>query len=242
MATTILHPLSITWFGHSAFLLLGSGGTSVLIDPWLDNPKSPVRPGGIDRPDLVLITHGHGDHIGNVVEIAGRFDVPVVAIHEVSLYLASQGVRSAMGMNKGGTLEAAGVRVTMTHAVHSSDIDVGGAGKLLPGGEPAGFVIEIPGHPKVYHAGDTDVFGDMRIIRDLHRPEIAILPIGGLYTMGPREAAMAVGFLEPRHAIGMHYGTFPPLKGTPAELRSYLPSPQKGIVAELIPGTPASFA
>jgi L-ascorbate metabolism protein UlaG (beta-lactamase superfamily) len=131
--------------------------------------------------------------------------------------------------------------VTMTHAVHSSDIDIGGAGRIQPGGEPAGFVIDFPGHPKVYHAGDTDVFGDMRLIHELHGPEIVILPIGGLYTMGPREAAMAVRFLEPRTVIGMHYGTFPPLCGTPAGLRSYLPLSQQGVVAELVPGTMAQF-
>lgn len=235
------HPVRITWFGHSAFQIQDDGGRSVLIDPWLDNPKSPISPGNVLRPDLILITHGHCDHIGNAVDLANRLDVPVVAIHEVSLYLSSRGVRSATGMNKGGTIETDFARVTMTHAVHSSDIDVGGAGKVLPGGEPAGYVIDFPGHPKIYHAGDTDVFGDMRIIRELHAPEIAILPIGGLYTMGPREAAMAVGLLGPRTIIGMHYGTFPALSGTPAALRSHLTSPAREGVAELVPGTPVQF-
>ncbi len=236
-----LKPIAITWYGHSAFLIRDSADTSVLIDPWLDNPKSPIKPREIPRPDLILVTHGHGDHIGNAVEIAKRFDVPVVAIHEVSLYLGTQGISKSMGMNKGGTLEVGKVSVTMTHAVHSSDIDVGGGGKVLPGGEPAGFVISFPGHPRVYHAGDTDVFGDMKLIRELHKPDIAILPIGGLYTMGPREAALAVSFLEPRWVVGMHYGTFPPLRGTPGELIGHLNAERKGIVAELVPGTPRNF-
>jgi L-ascorbate metabolism protein UlaG (beta-lactamase superfamily) len=233
--------ISITWYGHSAFLLRDSAGRAVLIDPWIDNPSSPITPAAVPRPDLILVTHGHDDHVGNVVEIAKHHKAPVVAIHELGLYLSSRGVEKVTGMNKGGTLEIAGISVTMTHAVHSSGIDIGGAGHLLPGGAPAGFVIAFPGHPKVYHAGDTDVFGDMRLIRDLHRPEIVILPIGGLYTMGPREAAVAVGFLEPNTVIGMHYGTFPALSGTPGGLRSFLPASARGSVTELVPGTATTF-
>lgn len=234
-------PITITWYGHSAFLIAAEGVGSVLVDPWIGNPRSPLAPKDLPRPDAILVTHGHADHIGESAEISARFGIPVVSIHEVSLHLASKGVTRAIGMNKGGTLEAGGAAVTMTHAVHSSDIDAGGGGNLQPGGEAAGFVIAFPGRPRVYHAGDTDVFGDMALIRELHRPEIALLPIGGLYTMGPREAAHAVGLLAPRKVIGMHYGTFPPLTGTPKELASHLPPDRRGIVAELTPGVAASF-
>jgi L-ascorbate metabolism protein UlaG (beta-lactamase superfamily) len=142
-------------------------------------------------------------------------------------------------MNKGGTIDTAGVIVTMTHADHSSDIDVGET--AVPGGEAAGFVIRAGNSPAIYHAGDTQVFGDMAIIRELYSPEIALLPIGGLYTMGPREAALAVKLLAPRKVIGMHYGTFPQLSGTPAQLKSFLAPELAGLVAELIPGMEQQF-
>ena len=235
-------PLTITWYGHSAFLLAADDGRTVLVDPWLDNPKSPLKSADLPAPGLILITHGHDDHLGNVVDIARRRAVPVIAGHEVALFLESQGLDHVTGMGKGGTVEEGGVSVTMTHAVHSGDIDILGAGRVIPGGEPAGFVVAFPGHPKVYHAGDTDVFGDMALIRELHAPEIAILPIGGRFTMGPRAAALAVRLLSPETVIGMHYGTYPKLAGTPDELRSHLEPARRGIVAELVPGVAARFA
>jgi L-ascorbate metabolism protein UlaG (beta-lactamase superfamily) len=232
--------VKVTWFGHSAFLLQSPGGKSVLVDPWLENPKAPPAAKEVSAVDLILITHGHSDHVGETIRIAERTQAQVVSIHEISLYLQKQGVVGAQGMNKGGTISFGGLKVTMVDAKHSSGLDVGGS--VIPGGEPAGFVIEFENGFRAYHAGDTSVFGDMKIIADLYKPLLAILPIGGLYTMDPREAAYACKLLKPKYVVGMHYGTFPVLAGTPAELRKNLPASMKKIVMELEPGQPVSFA
>jgi len=237
---TTKEKLSLTWFGHSAFLLKAPLGRSVLIDPWLENPKAPPGAKAITPVDLILVSHGHSDHVGNTIEIAQRTNATVISIYEISLYLQKQGVVNAQGMNKGGTMSVDGLKVTMVDAKHSSDLDVGGT--VVPGGEPAGFVVEFENGFRIYHAGDTAVFGDMRIIADLYKPQLAILPIGGLYTMDPREAAYACTLLKPKYVVGMHYGTFPVLAGTPTELKKHLPASLKKIVVELEPGRPVSFA
>jgi L-ascorbate metabolism protein UlaG (beta-lactamase superfamily) len=231
--------LSITWFGHSAFLLKAPGGISVVIDPWLANPKAPAGAMNIAPVDLILVTHGHSDHLGNTIELAQRTGATVISIFEISLYLQKQGVADARGMNKGGSMSIDGLSVTMVDAKHSSDIDVGG--EVVPGGEAAGFIVEFENGFKVYHAGDTAVFGDMKIIGDLYKPQAVILPIGGLYTMDPREAAYACKLLKPKYIVGMHYGTFPALSGTPAALKKNLPASMKKAVVELEPGKSASF-
>jgi L-ascorbate metabolism protein UlaG (beta-lactamase superfamily) len=223
--------VQLTWLGHSAFQAVSPNGKIVLFDPWLDNPKAPGGSKDIARADLILISHGHSDHIGNAVEIAKRTNAKVLAIYEVYLYLKSCGVTTAQGMNKGGTVNIDGIKVTMVDAKHSSDIDAGGA--LIPGGEAAGYVVEFENGTKVYHAGDTSLFMDMKLIGQLYKPDVAILPIGDLYTMGPREAAKACEWLHPKHIIGMHYGTFPALTGTPMELRRFLPEKLKKRVKEL---------
>jgi L-ascorbate metabolism protein UlaG (beta-lactamase superfamily) len=155
----------------------------------------------------------------------------VLAIYEVYLYLKSCGVENAQGMNKGGAINVDGIKVTMVDAKHSSDIDV--EGTLIPGGEAAGYVVEFENGTRVYHAGDTALFMDMKLIGQLYKPDVAILPIGNLYTMGPREAAKACEWLHPKLIIGMHYGTFPALTGTPTELRKFLPAKLKKRVKEL---------
>jgi len=232
--------LNLTWFGHSAFLLKAPLGRSVLIDPWLENPKAPPGAKAMTPVDLILVSHGHSDHVGNTIEIAQRTNATVISIYEISLYLQKQGVVNAQGMNKGGTMSVDGLKVTMVDAKHSSDLDVGGT--VVPAGEPAGFVVEFENGFRIYHAGDTAVFGDMRIIADLYKPQLAILPIGGLYTMDPREAAYACTLLKPKYVVGMHYGTFPVLAGTPTELKKHLPASLRKIVVELEPGRPVSFA
>jgi L-ascorbate metabolism protein UlaG (beta-lactamase superfamily) len=197
--------------------------TTFLIDPWFGNPLSPRTAESVQACDLLLVTHGHGDHLGNAVAIASRLKPAWPCMHELSLWLARTlpgGSDAIIGMNKGGTVEAAGLKVTMVRADHSAgDWNAGGETTLYLG-EPVGFVVELENGFRFYHAGDTAVFGDMALIRDLYRPDIALLPIGGHFTMGPREAALAVELLGVKHVMPIHYGTFPALAGTPAELRT----------------------
>ncbi len=233
-------PVTATWLGHSAFHFRSPGGKSILIDPWLENPKAPPAAKEIAALDLILVSHAHSDHLGNTIELAKRTGATVLAIYELYLYLQSQGVTTAQSVNKGGTVEVAGLKVTMVDAKHSAGIDVGQ--NITAGGEPAGFVVQFENGFTLYHTGDTTVFGDMKLIRELYRPAAVFLPIGGLYTMGPREAAYACGLLRPRIIVGMHYGTFPALSGTPAELKKYLPAALKGKVRVLEPGVPTTLA
>lgn len=208
--------MKITWLGHSAFLIEGDG-KRVLVDPFLSgNPHAPVKPEEIEC-DVIAVTHGHGDHLGDAEAIAKRCGAPVVAIYEIATYLGNRGVET-VGMNFGGTARVKGVSLTMVHAVHSSGILAGE--NFVPGGHAAGFVIEVGGK-RVYHAGDTDIFGDMNLIGELHRPHVALLPIGGLFTMDPRAAAYAATkLIKPEVFVPMHYGTWPPIDVDPESIRS----------------------
>lgn len=217
--TRIGRGVSITFYGHAAFKLEGQG-VSVLIDPWLNNPLLNTPVSQVGKVDYILVTHGHGDHVGNTVEVAQATGAQVVAIHELSVILAQQGVTRVVGMNKGGTYRTDGLEITLTQAVHSSTTEA--EGRLLPAGDPGGFVVKFPNGFTAYHAGDTAVFKDMELIRELYRPELAMLPIGSHYVMNPREAALACRLLKPKWVIPMHYGTFPVLTGTPEELTALL--------------------
>lgn len=214
----------ITWWGHSCVELRTPGGLTVLFDPWFANPKSPRASEGVDRCDVLLLSHGHSDHLGNALPIASRTRPTWPAIHELDLWLGSvyAAPDDVIGMNKGGTVDARGLKVTMTSADHSAGDWDGEVGMPRYLGEPVGFVVELEDGTRVYFAGDTNVFGDMRLIGELYRPDLAILPIGGHYTMGPREAALAVELLGVREVMPVHYGTYPILAGTPDELRSEL--------------------
>ena len=224
--------VSVTFYGHSAFKLVGNGVT-VVIDPWLSNPLLNTPLEKVGQVDLILVTHGHGDHVGETVDLAKKTGAPVVAIHELSVILANKGAPQVIGMNKGGTVPFHGLQITMTNAVHSSAVEEGG--KLIPAGDPGGFVIRFPNGFAAYHAGDTAVFKDMELIRELYKPELAMLPIGSHYVMDPREAALACRLLKPKWVIPMHYGTFPVLTGTPEELRELIKG--EGIeVIDLKPG------
>jgi L-ascorbate metabolism protein UlaG (beta-lactamase superfamily) len=210
--------VEFTWLGHGTFKVKTPGGKSLLLDPWVMN--NPVCPDGlkdVSGVDAMLITHGHFDHIADAVAIAKQTKCTAVGIFELATWLKGKGVENTIDMNKGGTAEVAGVKVTMVHADHSCGISDGDA--IVYGGEAVGFVVELENGFKFYFSGDTNVFGDMAIIRELYQPDVAIIPIGGHYVMGPREAAKAVELLGVKHVIPMHYGTFPVLKGRPNELQ-----------------------
>ena len=216
---------TFTWYGHSCIEVRTPGGKVILVDPWFGNPRSPKPAEAVERCDVLLVTHGHSDHMGDAVALASRLRPIWPAIHEMSLWLGRRlpgGSDAVIGMNKGGTVDVAGLKVTMTGAEHSAG-DWNAAGETtLYLGEPAGFVVELENGFRLYHAGDTAVFGDMRLIDELYRPDFALLPIGGHFTMGPRDAALAVELLGVRHVMPIHYGTFPLLAGTPDQLRSEL--------------------
>ncbi len=208
----------LTWLGHATFKITTPSGKVIVVDPWVTgNPACPKGMQKFERVDTVLITHGHGDHIGDAVKIAKKFKPQMISIYETSLWLASKGVKNTTGMGKGGTIKAGEIEVTMVNALHSNGIEDGK--KMIYGGEPCGYIVRLPGGLRIYHAGDTAVFGDMKLIAELYEPEVAILPIGDHYTMGPREAAMAIRLLNVKHVVPMHYGTFPVLTGTPEELK-----------------------
>jgi L-ascorbate metabolism protein UlaG (beta-lactamase superfamily) len=213
--------LRITRLGHGGILYRSPGDKWVWVDRWRGAPTY-VAPPEPWQVDVIAPTHGHFDHIGNdaidVVELAAGGGATVIGSHELSIYLASRGVE-AIGMNKGGTVEAAGIGFTMVHAEHSGGITVTGSGPETTREVGCwGWVIRFEDGTVVYHTGDTDLFGDMALIRDRWSPSIAVLPIGGHYTMGPLDAARAIALIGARTVIGVHYGTFPILAGTPAEL------------------------
>jgi L-ascorbate metabolism protein UlaG (beta-lactamase superfamily) len=207
--------IEITWLGHGSFQFRLSGGEVIVLDPWTESPTYP-KDHTFDRVDAILLTHGHFDHIHSVVPLAKQFSPPVVAIFETCTWLESKGVANACPMNKGGSQSVGPLTVTMTDAVHSGGIQDGD--QTVYGGEAAGFVIQLPDGRRIYFAGDTNVFTDMQLIAELYQPELAFLPIGDLFTMGPREAAVACRLLKVKKVIPMHFGTFPPLTGTPEQL------------------------
>jgi L-ascorbate metabolism protein UlaG (beta-lactamase superfamily) len=215
--------LSITWLGHSTFLIGLPSGKRVLTDPWLGNPNCPAafsKAESLKPLDLILVSHGHSDHTGDVIAVARATGAPVVCMFELGLYFTDKGLQGVRDMGIGGTQEVAGVSVTMTQAMHSGSIV--DDGKIVYLGGAAGFVIRAPGTPTIYFAGDTGLFGDMKMIAEVYRPEIAFLPIGDLYTMGPDTAAIAARWLGVRQVVPMHYATFPVLTGTPQALQQHL--------------------
>jgi L-ascorbate metabolism protein UlaG (beta-lactamase superfamily) len=234
---------TFTWYGHSCVEVTTPTGQTILIDPWFGNPSSPKSPDAVDRCDLMIVTHSHFDHFGDCLSIASRTRPVWPSIHELSLWLGRNFAHKdrVIGMNKGGTVEAAGIRVTFTHADHSSGDIYGTAEAPIYLGEPVGAVVELENGFRFFHSGDTALFSDLRLIGELYRPEFAMLPIGGHFTMGPREAAMAVEWLGVKHVMPLHYGTFPVLVGTPDELRAALTDRGLSDVTVYAPGPGGSF-
>jgi L-ascorbate metabolism protein UlaG (beta-lactamase superfamily) len=207
----------ITWLGHATVLIQTAGGTSLLIDPFIaQNPKYPKNFALPAKIDFILLTHGHGDHISDAAPVAAAHHSTVVAIYELATYMAGKGVAKTIGMNLGGSVQLGDVTATMVEAKHSSAAQDETGDHYV--GVAAGFVLAVKDGPVIYDAGDTSVFGDMKLIGELYGPDVAIVPIGGHYTMGPREAAMAVGYVAAKTVLPMHFGTVPQLVGTPEEL------------------------
>jgi len=228
--------VEVLWLGQAAFKITSPGGKVIVLDPFLvHNPKTPAEYKNLDKlgpVDLILITHGHGDHVGDVKELATKTKAKVygpagliATLMELGWVPADQGVR----FGKGGKVHPLGpqITITQTRAEHSSEVTVTDPvtkkATTHPGGEPAGFIIELENGFKIYHMGDTGLFGDMKLIADYYKPDLVLMPIGGHFVMDPKDAAYATKeWLKPKFVIPMHYGTFPVLKGTPQEYMAAL--------------------
>ncbi len=229
-----MQKLSITWYGHSTFVITTPGGKRIVTDPWLEhNPKCPPGMKKISAADVVLVSHGHSDHTGDVAAVSRATGAPVVAVYELALWLERKGLQNIQAMGIGGTVSVAGLSVTMVPAVHTSSVVENDTNVYL--GQPAGFIVRLENDEVIYFAGDTAVFGDMKLIAEMYAPRIGFLPIGDHFTMGPDGAAVAARLLGLRQIVPMHYGTFPVLTGTPARLKA-LVAPLGTDVLVLEPG------
>jgi len=212
--------VEITWLGHSAFEIISDKGLKILIDPFISNNPSCNIPVEEIEADLILVTHGHTDHFGDAMEIANRTGAKIIGNHEVSLFLSKQGLE-AVGMNIGGSIYIQDIKITMLDAKHSSTLDF--LEEIIPSGCAASFLITFEKGTKIFHGGDTGLFGDMeKIIGDIYKPDIALLPIGDKFTMGPFEASIATKWISPNVVIPMHYNTFPVIEQNTAIFSNFV--------------------
>jgi L-ascorbate metabolism protein UlaG (beta-lactamase superfamily) len=231
--------VEITWLGHGTYQIRLTTGEVIVIDPWIEgNPAYPQNY-KVKRCDIILVSHAHFDHIHDVLPLSKEFSPHIVAIWETARWLESKGAANTIGINKGGTVTVGPIAVTMTHAIHSCGIL--DDDKILYGGEAAGYIVRLPDRRVVYCAGDTNVFSDMALIERLYHPELAFLPIGDYYTMGPNEAALACRLLNVRKVIPLHFGTFPPLTGRPEQLADLIRDLPDTEVTALKPGVPMQW-
>jgi len=237
-----------TYLGHSVFRIDTPGGKTIYIDPWLGNPKAPANAKQVDKADLILLSHGHADHLGETVEVAKKTNARVLSIFELSTYFGNQGIPAAnlVRMNVGGTATAipgTPIKVTLVRADHSSTVSYTDPQtkitSVIPGGEPVGFIIHLENGLRILHAGDTALYGDMKLFGERYKPDVAMLPIGDNFTMGPEDAAEAASLWGVKSVIPMHYGTFPMLTGTVEAFRKAL-NPQITLLAPA-PGDTVEF-
>jgi L-ascorbate metabolism protein UlaG (beta-lactamase superfamily) len=237
-----------TFLGHSVFRIDTPGGKTIYIDPWLSNPKAPAGAKQVDRADLILVTHGHSDHVGEAVEVAKKTNARLLTIHELGIYFGNEGVPAAniIRMNKGGTATAipgTPIKVTMIHADHSSTVSYTDpqtkVTSLIAGGESVGYIIHLENGLRILHAGDTALYGDMKLFGQRYKPDVAMLPMGDCFTMGPEEAAEAASMWGVKTVLPIHYGTFPVLTGTVEAFRKAL-NPQIKLLAPA-PGDTVEF-
>src|SRR5215216_2757805 len=224
----------ITYFGHSTFRFVTAGDEQILIDPFLtNNSHTPDDLKQIGELDTMLITHGHFDHFEDAVPVAQQTGATTVSNFEIFAYLQGQGIENSMPIQKGGTVRVGGIKVTATHAMHSSSIQTED-GNVIYGGEPQGYIVEFESGFKLYHAGDTAIFGDMQLITELYRPDLALRPIGNQVVMSPYEAAHAARLIGVRHVVPIHYGTFPFLPGTAEEFQQHASEVAPGVTVHVM--------